>query len=546
MAGRFPTKFVQSPNPHLICAICGQLFEEPVINVMCGHTFCKRCIYDKSEDGKTAKCPLEGQICQLETLVLNRSVKSQIDDLDIFCCHGLRWSDSESDYVCDPDGCNEKLKYSSRKDHEDSCQFSLVPCPNNAVHCGKIRRKKLADHIRVCQHHPCNFKYKGCMYTGTSDDIITHVTLCAFRTLPDEGIDNKKQIQNLVSENNKLQHNINKLISRMAELEQDKNRMMSQLEKNNREMTELKMEQKKLGDKVDKLLALKSSPSSSQTSSSSSSASSNNTKVGSILNRISSSPTGAAPSQRNADVWMMPFQFKCFGTLRSHQGGVWALKTHKNLLFSAGGDHVIKVWNLEQLERGCKHTMTGHTDKIQSLAVGKYLYSGGADRSIRAWNLKDFTEVIVKEDMLYSGSHNTIDIWHTKDDFTLRGKISHTFGSVYALAITELYIIVGTYNNNTHLFDVQTQVHVHKLSGHVGAIQSLAVNKTGTFLFTASTDANIQLWSLENYLPIQSLSRHEASVNHVIIHNDLVLSGSEDTEIKLFKYFKMQMGFMPS
>ena len=45
-------------------------------------------------------------------------------------------------------------------------------------------------------------------------------------------------------------------------------------------MTELKMEQKKLGDKVDKLLALKSSPSSSQTSSSSSSASSNNTKVG--------------------------------------------------------------------------------------------------------------------------------------------------------------------------------------------------------------------------------------------------------------------------
>jgi len=72
MAGRFPTKFVQSPNPHLICAICGQLFEEPVINVMCGHTFCKRCIYDKSEDGKTAKCPLEGQICQLETLVLNR------------------------------------------------------------------------------------------------------------------------------------------------------------------------------------------------------------------------------------------------------------------------------------------------------------------------------------------------------------------------------------------------------------------------------------------------------------------------------------------
>ena len=36
------------------------------------------------------------------------------------------------------------------------------------------------------------------MYTGTSDDIITHVTLCAFRTLPDEGIDNKKQVINSI------------------------------------------------------------------------------------------------------------------------------------------------------------------------------------------------------------------------------------------------------------------------------------------------------------------------------------------------------------
>lgn len=34
-------------------------------------------------------------------------------------------------------------------------------------------------------------------------------------------------------------------------------------------------------------------------------------------------------------------------------------------------------------------------------------------------------------------------------------------------------------------------------------------------------------------LPMQTLSRHEGSVNCVVIHKDLLLSGSEDMEIKV-------------
>ena len=49
---------------------------------------------------------------------------------------------------------------------------------------------------------------------------------------------------------------------------------------------------------------------------------------------------------------------------RGHKRSILALNTHRNLLFSAGGDHVIKVWNLEELAHGCKHTMSGHTDKV--------------------------------------------------------------------------------------------------------------------------------------------------------------------------------------
>ena len=55
---------------------------------------------------------------------------------------------------------------------------------------------------------------------------------------------------------------------------------------------------------------------------------------------------------------------------RGHNEGIWTLTIHKSILFSAGGDNVIKVWELENLVKGCKKTMTGHTEKVL-----EYLYS---------------------------------------------------------------------------------------------------------------------------------------------------------------------------
>lgn len=41
------------------------------------------------------------------------------------------------------------------------------------------------------------------------------------------------------------------------------------------------------------------------------------------------------------------------------------------------------------------------------------------------------------------------------------------------------------------------------------------------------------MWNLDTMLPMQTLSRHEGSVNCVVIHKDMLLSGSEDMEIKV-------------
>ena len=63
-------KFVEPPNSHLICGICGRLFTDPVISTACGHTYCRKCI-DTGEN-KAVSCPVDGVKCQHSAIVTNR------------------------------------------------------------------------------------------------------------------------------------------------------------------------------------------------------------------------------------------------------------------------------------------------------------------------------------------------------------------------------------------------------------------------------------------------------------------------------------------
>lgn len=43
----------------------------------------------------------------------------------------------------------------------------------------------------------------------------------------------------------------------------------------------------------------------------------------------------------------------------------------------------------------------------------------------------------------------------------------------------------------------------------------------------------MQVWNLENMLPIQALQRHERAVHSMVVWHDTVFTGSEDMEIKV-------------
>jgi len=92
------------------------------------------------------------------------------------------------------------------------------------------------------------------------------------------------------------------------------------------------------------------------------------------------------------------------------------------------------VWDTETLKQ--VHSIDGLNHWVRCLAINK------------------------SKDKLYSGSHNTIEIWDATGQFNLRGKLDHTFGSVHSLELTSQYILAGVYSIDDFIVTIRSFVYV--------------------------------------------------------------------------------------
>ncbi len=82
-----------------------------------------------------------------------------------------------------------------------------------------------------------------------------------------------------------------------------------------------------------------------------------------------------------------------------HQGWVYALKVHDNMLFSGGDDRSVKVWDIESCVM--LDELLGHENGVTTLEFANgELFSGSYDHSIICWDIEEIKQQIEEREMM--------------------------------------------------------------------------------------------------------------------------------------------------
>eukprot|EP01147_Barroeca_monosierra_P007295 gene7295-495_t len=532
-----PTVFVSPPPKNLICMICSGVFSEPYTAV-CGHTFCKTCMQRAAPE---YVCPLHGAGKARSANIPNLNLTEQIQELEIYCPNGIKQvgDGSQVRFVPDPGGCQTQIKMGELKNHEQECGFAKLVCPNSS-RCGPVLRKDMETHLAQCQHHKCPFHHRGCQFTGSLADIDHHRLNCSHshtqsvkdgsRESLNDGLALEMigQLQALVQRKNEeislLRRSVSVLSERVASVEEACSHRTAALEQAfQRLATDLADTRRNVADNTRDLSSVQA-------------------KLGVV---------------EECGLITHSHKYKCQGTFVGHQGPVWGLAAHGDLLFSGSSDETVKVWDTAS-NFSCKRTLSDHRGMIHCLVVhGHKLFSGSSDKTIKVWNIDSFElmdtisghdqpvctlgvagdillsgslkviklwdlhsheplgdihdlnhwvrALVVTDHFVFAGSYQTVSIWPaTRRDLGVasdpakRVQVLHSpeGGSVYSLAVSTDFIIAGTFENLIHVWNAETYAKVETLTGHVGTVFGLAVlhdAQTKGRLFSAAYDRTIKI-----------------------------------------------------
>jgi len=248
-------------------------------------------------------------------------------------------------------------------------------------------------------------------------------------------------------------------------------------------------------------------------------------------------------------------------------------------LASGGAEGQVHLWSLDKDTP--IQSLSGHSQRVCRVEFhpsGKYLASASEDTSWRLWDVATGTELLLQEGHssgVYAVSFNTdgsllasagLDsigrIWDLRTGRTIMileqdGHIK----PIYALdwGSDGHRVLTGSADGWVKCWDVRKVQRTGGLGAHSSAVSdvrwfkglddpllgtppavdekgSMQPKKSGTFFVTSGFDQKVNIYSADDWVPIQSLSGHTGPVSSVDVsqNGQYIVSGGHDKTIKLW------------
>ncbi|XP_076590246.1 kinesin-like protein KIF21A isoform X4 [Chaetodon auriga] len=240
-------------------------------------------------------------------------------------------------------------------------------------------------------------------------------------------------------------------------------------------------------------------------------------------------PVPATKSSRAATL-------QCVHVAEGHSKAVLCVDCTDDLLFTGSKDRTCKVWNLVTGQEIM--SLAGHPNNVVSVRYSSSLVFTVSTSYIKVWDIRDSAKCI--RTLTSSGQVNVGDVCASNTSRTVT--IPAGENQINQIALnpngTVLYAAAG---NSVRVWDLRRFASTGKLTGHLGPVMCLTVDRSGNnqdLVITGSKDHYIKLFdvtegSLGSISPTHNFEPpHYDGIESLVVQGDILFSGSRDNGIK--------------
>ncbi|KAK5609460.1 Kinesin-like protein kif21a, partial [Crenichthys baileyi] len=239
------------------------------------------------------------------------------------------------------------------------------------------------------------------------------------------------------------------------------------------------------------------------------------------------SPVGASKNSRGTRI-------QCIHVAEGHTKPVLCVDATDDLLFTGSKDRTCKVWNLVTGQEIM--SLADHPSSVVSVRYTSSLVFTVSTAYIKVWDIRDSAKCI--RTLTSSGQVGSGDTCSSARSLSIPPGESPINQIALNTSGSFLYAAAG---NAVRMWDLRKFVSTGKLTGHLGPVMCLTVEKLGQgqdVVLTGSKDHHVKMFEVTEGAQGSITSSytfdptHQDSVESLAIHGDVFYSSSRDYYIK--------------